>query len=226
MTKFKVVCVDMFQTLVDVNTRIPVIWSKILKERYTEDIAFKFGAELQSYFIEHFYKKSKSHGFETIQSMFINSFDKVFKNKNIIFSAKEAAEIITKEHGFSKPYYDTDIFFELVTDFPVCLISDADFEMINPLIEKYDFDNVFISEQFKSYKSSPENNIFKKVLEKYNIEAEEILHIGDGYSDIFGAKQVGIQTCWINREKKEWENDIKPDYIIHSLKEVKEILRL
>lgn len=181
----------MFQTLVNFNTRIPVIWRKILDEEYTEDNAYKFGHELLSYFIEDFYEKSQNDGFETIKSMFINSFDKVFRDKKINFSVREAAEIIVKKHGFSEPYHDTDSFFELVADYPVCLVSDADFEMVNPLLEKYNFDNTFISEQYKSYKSNSENIIFKKVLEEYNVKPEEIIHIGDGYSDIFGAKQVG-----------------------------------
>ena len=222
--EIKVICVDMFQTLVDVNTRIPFIWGSILSDKYDEESAYKYGTELQSCFIKRFYSKSKSEEFETIESMFADSFDNVFRKYGLNFSAKKAAEIIIKEHGFSEPYNDTDLFFNLVADFPLCLVSDADLNMINPILERYKFDEIFLSEQLGTYKSSPGNIIFKKVLDKYTVKPKEVLHIGDCYSDIYGANQIGIQTCWINRNNREWDKDIKPDYIIHSLKEIEKII--
>jgi len=33
------VCIDMFQTLVDIDIRIPFIWKRILKDKYNEQIA-------------------------------------------------------------------------------------------------------------------------------------------------------------------------------------------
>lgn len=36
MKRFELVCIDMFQTLVDVDTRIPFIWKRILEDNYNE----------------------------------------------------------------------------------------------------------------------------------------------------------------------------------------------
>lgn len=226
MENIKIVCVDMFQTLVDVNSRIPVIWRKILKKDYTEEKAYKYGIELEKEFMKQFYERCCEEGnsFHTIKFMFVNSFKEIFKRYKLEFQPREAAEIIIKEHGFSKPYDDTEQFFEIVNQLPVCLVSDADFEMIDPLLRKYRFDTVFISEQMKSYKSSPKSTIFKEVLKKYKVAPNQIIHIGDGYSDIYGARQVGLKTCWLNRKNKKWEyEDIKPDYTINSLIEISRI---
>lgn len=224
MQNFKVVCVDMFQTLVDVNTRIPFIWKKILDKDYTEEKAYTYGSELVKEFIPNYYQKCQSETFELIRSMYTNSFEIIFNRYKLDLPPNEAAEILMKEHGFAKPYDDTEHFFKLIEDTPLCLVSDADFDMIGPILEKYNFDAVFISEELKAYKSSPENLMFKKVLEKYNVKPEEVIHIGDSYADIFGATQVGINTCWINRNGEEWTEEIKPDFTISSLEEIKKIL--
>jgi hypothetical protein len=36
MKHFELVCIDMFQTLVDVDTRIPFIWKRILEDNYNK----------------------------------------------------------------------------------------------------------------------------------------------------------------------------------------------
>jgi len=38
---YELVCVDVFQTLVDINTRIPFIWRRILKDKYNDTLAFE-----------------------------------------------------------------------------------------------------------------------------------------------------------------------------------------
>lgn len=66
--------------------------------------------------------------------------------------------------------------------------------------------------------------MFKELLKFYDIDPKQVLHIGDSASDIIGANREGITTCWINRDHRAWEHDIKPDYIIESLNEIEEIL--
>ncbi|MTI48936.1 MAG: HAD family hydrolase [Firmicutes bacterium] len=63
-----------------------------------------------------------------------------------------------------------------------------------------------------------------KMIIHNGVKPEKKLHIGDAGSDIIGANRVGIKTCWINRSQKEWKNEIKPTYTIHSLEEILGIL--
>lgn len=99
-----------------------------------------------------------------------------------------------------------------------------DYEMVMPLLKKYKFNEVFISEKVMSYKNDPNSKIFNSVLKHYSIEPSKILHIGDSLSDISRANRVGIKSCWINRENREWEYSSKPDYIVKSLNEVFDII--
>ena len=39
-----------------------------------------------------------------------------------------------------------------------------------------------------------------------------------------GAEGAGIDSCWLNAERKENRSDVKPDYEIFSLKELLDIL--
>ena len=49
--------------------------------------------------------------------------------------------------------------------------------------------------------------------------------IGDSLtSDIRGGKNAGIATCWFNLRHKENRTDIRPDYEIHALSELKTLL--
>lgn len=45
--------------------------------------------------------------------------------------------------------------------------------------------------------------------------------IGDSMSsDILGGKNANIETCWFNPRNKTNDTEIKPDYVVNSLKEV------
>ena len=94
-----------------------------------------------------FYKESKSSNFITIRSMFIKSFKDIVNEFGLKLDPEESADIFIREHGFSEPYPYTKKFFEKVKDYIICLISDADFDMINPLLKKFNFDRIYISER-------------------------------------------------------------------------------
>lgn len=66
--------------------------------------------------------------------------------------------------------------------------------------------------------------MFKEVLKHYKVEPEEIIHVGDGYSDVVGANRVGIRTCWLNRDGSKWSHEIAPGYIVNSLFDLAPIL--
>jgi len=52
------------------------------------------------------------------------------------------------------------------------------------------------------YKPNP--RFFKNMLNHYKVKPENILHIGDSKSDIVTPKQLGVQTCWLNRRNSKW----------------------
>lgn len=54
-----------------------------------------------------------------------------------------------------------------------------------------------------------------------HVKPEEVLHIGDSLiSDIDGAKKIGINTCWLNRKRKQISCNYAPDIECYSLDDV------
>lgn len=86
------------------------------------------------------------------------------------------------------------------------------------------FEDVFISEEIGFEK--PSIDYYKKVFKKIGSDnSEEYLMIGDSLtSDMQGANNVGIRTCWFNPNGKKNNTNVRIDYEIHDLKEIKDIL--
>lgn len=226
MSVFSVVCIDMFQTLVDVNSRRYAFWQAALNENYSDRLADEY-TEIWLLVFTKYFNELQNHGpgFRRFRSIAETCFEAVFKQIGCSLDPKRAAHLWIKEHRLAPPYEDTDLFIESVgADFPLCLVSDADDDMIFPHLENYRFDAVFTSERFKSYKSNSEGKLFDAVISHYSINPGKIIHIGDSISDIAGAKRAGIATCWLNRDRLTWNYDIRPDYEAKSLIEAASIL--
>ncbi len=89
------------------------------------------------------------------------------------------------------------------------------------------FDEVLISDHLGVKK--PHRKIFEKALRKMKVEPDEAIMVGDRlYSDIYGAKQVGMRTVWFKYGKyanRELEYQEYADFTIRSLEELPGILR-
>ncbi len=222
----KIVSSDMFQTLANVNSRKEAVWRTFLKDQYTAqradaywDLSTKL---LFDYFEEHI---SKSDNFITVKTIFSKCYSNVFAQINLDFDPIEAASILAYQHTLSAPYDDTAVFLDTVgKKYPICVASDTDDDMLGSLKDLYEFDTIFTSETLKSYKLDPKNRFFSSILNYYNVEPHQIIHIGDSASDIIGAYNAGINTCWLNRNNKTWSHDIKPDIEINTLTQVASII--
>lgn len=86
------------------------------------------------------------------------------------------------------------------------------------------FKGVFISEELGAQK--PSTMFFEKALKAMgNPNKNECLILGDSLSgDILGGKNIGIDTCFVNLRNIKNETGITPNYEIHSLLELKEML--
>jgi HAD superfamily hydrolase (TIGR01509 family) len=226
MSYFKVVSIDMFQTLIDVNRNRNLFWQKVLGKNYLESLADEYTAQWGRLFPDHFNQVvNQADGFSSLKPIFEDFFAKFFPHLGIDFDPRQAAQIQVDIHRLAIPYEDTEIFLETIQqNSPVCLVTDADEEMIAPHLKMHRFDRIFISERLKVYKNDPKNRMFQTVLSHYQITPEKIFHIGDMPSEIIGANKAGLTTCWLNRERKNWNHIIKPDFEVHSLLEAAAIL--
>lgn len=118
-------------------------------------------------------------------------------------------------------------------NYRIGLISNAsDVEDVYALLRKFGltayFEHIIISAEFGYRKPLPE--IFKEGLRLFQANPQDCFMVGDRLNmDILGANQVNIPSIWITRRSihKEMEGqfNIKPNYKISTLLEIKEILQ-
>lgn len=221
-----VVSVDMFQTLVNVDSRCHQFWQQVLGDSYTPERAHTYWSQIKT-FLHGEYRElfANNHAFVKAHHVAERSFAKMFESLGLDLDPAGTADIFVREHGLSEPFDDAHAFLQAVGKvYNVCLVSDADEEMLGPLRQFYPFDQIFTSEHYGAYKSSPGGELFRGVVEYYGLPAESFIHIGDSYFDVLGAGRTGMIACWLNRFGKPWEHEIRPHLEVHSLEQAAELL--
>ncbi len=72
----------------------------------------------------------------------------------------------------------------------------------------------------------PDARMFLTACELAGCGPSELMHIGDSLgSDVAGANGVGSVSVWLNRDAKQNDSGIVPNYVIRSLSELAEILQ-
>ncbi len=228
MKKYKVICLDMFQTLVCISDRKEYIWKRILREDYTQELCEKYSSLTSKRIVNNFHEiHSISDEFLPLRNIFKTAFTEMFNQENLNRSPIEAAEIFIEEHNNANWYVDSLKFLEaLKKKYKVCIVTDADMDMIQNHLNEINIDKAVISEEVKSYKRNDNGLMFKEVLRYFNCSPDEVLHIGDSSSDMYGARKINIDTCWINRHNYSKSFDFLATYEIENLNELNEVLQL
>ncbi len=87
------------------------------------------------------------------------------------------------------------------------------------------FDFVIFSQDVQVEKPHP--RIFEITAARAGCELAEMLHVGDSLeNDVAGAKNVGVRSVWLNRERVPNNTEIQPDYEVASLAEIPAIVGL
>lgn len=219
MKKYKLISFDIFQTLVDVNTQKEKVMRTIFKYDYSLEKADKFWKDVNEFVFSYFHRIDEGKKkFVTVTSIFEQCYSQLFTKYGVQLDPKVGAHILASAHADSLFYDDSIPFLNRVQNsYITCVISDTDFIMIDKILNRVKFDYVFTSEEYQSYKSDSSGKLFNAAFTTCDIQPYEMLHIGDGYSDVAGAKQAGADAVWINRHGKEWGHEIKPDYTVSSL---------
>ena len=89
---------------------------------------------------------------------------------------------------------------------------DDDLLALTPLKQSFDF--ICTAERAKGYK--PDGTLFRYLIENAGIAKDEILHAGQSqFTDMVGAKPLGLTVAWINRRDLVLDPSIpKPDVIV------------
>jgi HAD superfamily hydrolase (TIGR01509 family) len=224
MGTYQVVSLDLFQTLVDVNKRIPQIWRGILGSKYSEELA-AVGAEAVLSCFPSAYGQAVTSGFLGMEEVYSLCAGDAVKKTGIQADAGDIAYHLMLQHGYAPFYEDVPQALKRIKElYKVIICSDSNHLMVDPLLQMLDYDAAFISEDIGFYKGDSAGNFFKQVLSELKISPDKIIHVGDSLADIIGAKKAGIASCLVNREHRIWKYSVQPDYTIAGFDELLELL--
>jgi 2-haloalkanoic acid dehalogenase type II len=222
---YSIISFDIFQTLVDVNERIPEIWRGILKDSYTDEKAMQGAKAILSTLPNVYEKAVQAEQFKTMAEVYQECARKAMEKLNFKTSPQDVAYNLMYQHSKAPFYHDVlDCIATLRQKYQIILSSDSNHLMVDDLICKITYDKAFISDDLKSYKGDKRGKFFRTVLGQLDTDPKEIIHIGDSSADVLGAHRAGITSCWINRDNRKWNNPIKPDFTIQNFNDLADIL--
>ena len=103
-------------------------------------------------------------------------------------------------------------------------MADTQYSRLESAGISHYFQEIFISEDTGFHK--PEKGYFDYCFERIpDFDPAMAMIVGDSLtSDILGGRNAGLRTCWFNRAGRPPRPDIVPDFEIHRLEELPDIL--
>ena len=103
-------------------------------------------------------------------------------------------------------------------------VADTQYSRLESAGISHYFQEIFISEDTGFHK--PEKGYFDYCFARIpDFDPAMAMIVGDSLtSDILGGKNAGLRTCWFNRTGRPPRPDIVPDFEIHRLEELPDIL--
>ncbi len=113
---------------------------------------------------------------------------------------------------------------ELAKNYQLASLTNGNADIVKTGVNHW-FDFSLSSAMVGKLKSEPD--IYRQLHKLANIEAKQMIHIGDDpRNDVAGAKSAGVYAIWLNREQKPWLlEDCEPDASIASLHELPRLLQ-
>lgn len=224
----KTVLFDLDDTIFDFKMSERTALSKALAE---------LGIEADDYIISQYSKYNISQwkrlelGEISREEVKVNRYKLLFDELGIDISPELATEIYEEKLAIGHYFIDgaVEMIEGIYNDYDLYLVSNGakrvqDGRLASADISKY-FKGIFISEVVGHEKPSIEffNYCFDRIPD---FDKDSTIIIGDSLSsDIKGGVNSGIKTIWFNPHYNKNESNITPDYEIHSLDEIKELLK-
>lgn len=107
---------------------------------------------------------------------------------------------------------------KLKEDFPLIVFSNSPREFIDMKMEVENLGGLFTEtisavSDYRMVKRDPE--IYHKIMERFNVKADEVVHVGDHFNfDFEAAKQAGMHAFWLNHD-----NTVTGEHVVHSMTE-------
>ena len=211
---YQVISFDLFMTLADLDARVPVLWERIFGHPLSPDEVSRHAAGLRAHYLPYYHALVKPP-FVSMGAVFRRGFAEYFKAEGIDEDPNRAADIFLEEHNNCPIYGDALALFPHLTQrFRIVISTDADRSMVRQLLPRIPHEQAFVSEDLGVYKADQSGMFFRRVLEKTGVSPSEVLHVGDGRSDILGAKLCGIDVYYVDRDGHGIPSGVEkaPDY--------------
>lgn len=226
---FKTILFDLDDTIFDFKKSERTALSKTL---------IKLNVEPTEYIINQYSKYNISQwkrlelGEISRDEVKVNRYKLLFDELGLDISPQLATSIYEENLAVGHFFIDgaADILEKLYKCYDLYLVSNGtkkvqDGRLASANISHY-FKDIFISETVGFEKPNTEffDYCFKRIP---NFNKSEAIIIGDSLSsDIKGGIHAGIKTMWFNPHNQQNNTALHPDYEIHSLEEIIDILRL
>ncbi len=223
----KTVLLDIDDTILDFTQSAK---SAILKT--AKDFKIVFTEDMVSYYfrLNDILWEDYENGTITKEGIFNVRFKKVFEEFNINEDGRRFEERFQEYFKTEWVFVEgaKDILEYLSKKYDLYVVSNSNYDtqycrLTSAGICSY-FNKLFISDKIGFQKPTTEffNCCFKEIPD---FDPKETIIIGDSLtSDIKGGKLAGIKTCWFNTRNIPEALTIIPDFEIHSLEEIKNIL--
>ena len=219
----KAVVFDAYGTLISTGTGSVDAAQKILDLHGSPISAKNFYADWKRYHREHMDHLTQFVKEETI---FRWDLEKLYVQYDLPGKAAEDVGIMLNTLGNRKAFSESkEVVERLKQSVAVCIGSTTDTEPLMRDLNRSNItvDHVFTSEDLKVYK--PQKAFYEKILAVLSLRPEEVLFVGDSLTDdIYGPRQSGMKTCWVNR-KGQPSPMLTPDYEVADLRAVLELLQ-
>lgn len=219
---FKAIIFDAYGTLISTGTGSVDAAQKILLKNNRTNISTKeFYAQWKKYHKLHIESQTE---FINEEEVFKQDLKALYVDYRIDGNSDEDVKIMLNTLGKRNAFSEAkEVVDNLSKKLIVCIGSTTDTApLLNDLKRnKIQIDKVYTSENLKTYK--PKKEFYQAILDELSLKTNEVLFVGDSLiDDVYGPKQLGIKTCWINRKCAK-ANNIIPDYEIKSLCELEKI---
>lgn len=223
--QYKVISFDMFLTLVDVNDQIPEIWNAVLPTPCSYEQALFYSNEMLMEYATIMKEEMMKANFVSMKDIFHLCAASMIQRSMLPISPDALVESLFRAHRNAPLYKDViGIFDYLMLKYKTIISSDSDVKMCNCEVSKLDIAHIYTSEDLQRYKNNPYQEFFDPILQELNIVSDEIVHIGDSYSDFLAASKSGIDFFWLNRNKIDDNRFNAAKHIIYNLEELKGLL--
>lgn len=158
--------------------------------------------------------------YKTQHDMALDNFRNITKHYNSNENPIKLLEQM-EEHWRTAPAYDDAAEFMDKVAFPVYYVTNSDDKYVVAAVKTNNLHphGIVTSEQAKY--SKPKKEIFKYALDKFKLECNEVIHIGDSFEgDVKCPQSIGIKAILLNRGNKKVPQGVESVNDLHEALEI------